>query len=124
MGFNITKENTISVNAATAQDALEHLGAATAADCTAVANLTSANSKLSSKLQDKNTAYAALQKALEKVQNQIAQLQTSKQTPVTPQTQKVPIMQPVYGFSAQPYGYMPTNNNSYHGCGRRGRGQS
>ena len=84
LGLNATKENTIAANDATAQDRLKHLAAATAADCTVVVNLTSANAKLSSKLQDKNTAYASLQKSLEKVQNQLVQLERSKQTLATP----------------------------------------
>ena len=50
-GYNITKEHVVA-NAKT-QDTLEHLAAATAANWTALANLTSANTKLSHKLQRK-----------------------------------------------------------------------
>ena len=57
-GFNATKETTIAANA---QDTLEHLAVATTANQTAVANLTSANAKISSELQDKNIACVALQ---------------------------------------------------------------
>ena len=71
-GYNITEEHVVAN--ATTQDTLEHLAAATAADRTAVANLTSANAKLSHKLQSKNTSFQALQKSMEKLQTQLTAL--------------------------------------------------
>ena len=49
-GFNATEETAIAANA---QDTLKHLAVAIAANRTAVANLTSANAKLSREIQDK-----------------------------------------------------------------------
>ena len=80
-GFNATKESTIAENA---QDMLKHLAAATAVNQNAAKNLTSANAKFSSEFHDKNIAFVALQKSLEKLQNRLANLQASQQTPITP----------------------------------------
>ena len=108
------------------QDSFEHLAAATAADRTAVANLTAANAKLSQELQSKNTNYTTLQRSMEKLQQQLAALQTSHQQPSQNNTNMQPQFQPP---SMQ---FMPYHDaqQSYYGFfrppgrGRRGRGRS
>ena len=72
-GYNITEEHVVAN--ATTQGMLEHLTAATAANRTAAANLTSPNAKLSHELQSKNTSFQALQKSMEKLQTQLTALQ-------------------------------------------------
>ena len=65
-GFNTSKETAIAANV---QDTLGHLAAATAANHTAAANLTSANEKLSSELQNKNVAFCDIAKIFRKSAN-------------------------------------------------------
>ena len=90
--YNITKENVVAN--ATTQDTLEHLAAATAADWTTVANLTSANAKNSHELQNKNTSFQVLQKSMEKLQAQLTALQQQSWPPQQASAVQVPMFQP------------------------------
>ena len=116
--YNITKENVVAN--ATTQDTLEHLAAATAADWTAVANLTSANAKLSHELQSKNTSFQALQKSMEKLQTQLTALQQQPQPHQQAPAVQVPMFQPQPQFFPS---YIPNFNQNHCGRGRRGRGR-
>ena len=68
-GFNAVEDEPASDT--TTQETLEHLAAATAADRTAVANLTSANEKLSQELKNKNNALQQLQRSFDQLQSQL-----------------------------------------------------
>lgn len=122
-GYNIVDEQ--DTNETTTLDALEHLAAATAADRTAVANLTSANAKLSQELQTKNKSYQELQKSLERVQAQLSELQLQQQqrsAQVPPIQQQTQYFQPHQPAQTQP-SPAPFFRPPSRGRGRRGRGR-
>ena len=121
LGFNATDETEVYNATAnlTTHNALEHLAAATAADQTAVANLTHANVKLSQELQTSNTSYQTLKKSMEKLQAQLTALQSQS----APTHQQVPVF-PQQNFMPQPQSFpsAPFYSAPSRGRGRQGRG--
>ena len=124
--FNAGAVSTVDETVPQVQDSLQHLAAATAADRTAVANLTSANSKLSQELQAKTATFTALQKSLELVQKQLSDLQLQTQArnsqPQLQPQQTVytnPPAPPVWQSNAP---QQPRQQN-FHRASNRGRGR-
>ena len=113
---NISEDN--NPDDSNTAEALEHLAAATATDREAVANLTTANQRLTQELQNRGNSIEALQTAVDQLSQRIQTLSTQPQ------------QQPVPTYWNHPLPFAPTwqpprpNKGGRGKGGRRGKGSN